>query len=378
MSPLLADAWPSAATVVVDGQSYRAFSGCDYLALAHEPRVLASVSLALQQHGVAANGAPTTTGKTLAHQRLEHSLARFFGSERALVTPNGAAANLAICQTLAKTHTRALLDEHAHDSLFTAARAALLPIQTYPHRDSEAALRICRAQSEPTLLLTDGVFATSGARADVARLLAELPPHAHLLVDDSHGFGVFGPQGRGTLLAGFEALGLDAQFERCSLTTSLSKSLGCAGGAVAGSAQLLSNLEASASTYRTSTPVASALCVGALTALGILCEAGGPLETLRANMTELRAGLAALGLPMPEGVAAIVGLVPGSVRASGALQRALANRHLFVPLMSYRGEPGTQFFRIAVSAAHTRTDILALLDALAEAEAATQFVLSEV
>jgi 7-keto-8-aminopelargonate synthetase-like enzyme len=92
-------------------------------------------------------------------------------------------------------------------------------------------------------------------------------------------------------------------------------------------------------------------------------------------MTALHAGLIALGLPMPQTASAIVSLAPKSAEASDAVQRGLLSRRLFVPLMSYGSGPGTEFLRIAVSAAHTQTDIASLLEVLAEAGVANHFEL---
>jgi 8-amino-7-oxononanoate synthase len=365
----VADAWPEATLAIVDGQPCRMFSGCNYLGLSHHPSVLEALQTALRQFGLAANGSPITTGKARPHGQLEQQLAEFLGQDSALLAPDGALANIAACQGLAVTHQVALLDERSHSSLLSAARAAGLRCEFFGHLDAAHALqRYTEFSAVGCVLMTDGVFATSGQRAPLSQLLRELPAQATLLIDDCHGFGVLGPGGQGSLAEARLHLGSSAVGSvRCLVTSSLSKGLGCSGGVIAGSHEQISQIRNTAGAYRTTTPFPAALAVAAQAALLELKLNPTLLSALRRNVEQLRQGFSRLGLGLAGEHVPIFCVVPPNREYRQRLQSALSERGLGVPLMDYPGGPAGEYFRIAVCAAHTEWDIRQLLLALEDA-----------
>lgn len=365
--PFIADEWPIASGAVVLGQSLTMFSGCDYLGLSHHPDVLDAVRDGLGRYGLAANGSPVTTGLTRAHRELEAALANFTGHAECCLLPDGHLANLAACQALAATHSVALLDERAHDSLVSSARLVGLQPQRYRHCDARDAARRARAESGRVLVMTDSLFGASGSLAPLTELIRALPANATLLIDDGHGTGVLGPGGRGAFASCVHA---DAGLRKdlavpdfeVLVTSSLSKGLACYGGAVLGSSARIAAIR-SVGAYAGTTPIPPAIAAGVSRAVGVLERDATRVERLRQNAARVRQCLAELGYAVPDLDVPVFCFTADAARTE-TLERALERESLYVPRVNYANGPATQYFRLAVSAAHADRDVERLLACL--------------
>ncbi|RMH12181.1 MAG: pyridoxal phosphate-dependent aminotransferase family protein, partial [Planctomycetota bacterium] len=122
--------------IEVNGRQMLSFAGCNYLGLAHEPRVLAAATIGMEQFGLSMSASRETSGNTVLHESLEAALAQTTSAESVLVVPDGYTANLAAAQTLRALGVRyAVIDERAHRSLRDAATAAGMNVTTYPTTD---------------------------------------------------------------------------------------------------------------------------------------------------------------------------------------------------------------------------------------------------
>ncbi len=214
--------------VSTGGRTLIFFGGCDYFRLSSHPQVLAAARSALRKGALGVSASRCTTGNHPLLESLEQKLAQFFRAPAALVVANGYATNLIVTQTLAGRFQHALLDERAHGCLADAAMLLNCTIHRFPHRDVAAVERLSRRlkSSGPLLLLTDGLCAHDGQIAPLPQYLRVLPAGSWLLVDDAHGGGVVGRNGRGSL----EAAGVSRV--RVIQTTTLSKAFGAHGGAI--------------------------------------------------------------------------------------------------------------------------------------------------
>ena len=203
--------------------------------------------------------------------------------------------------------------------------------------------------------LTDGVYMAKGRVAPIGAIVAALRPGDVLVVDDSHGLGVLGGRGRGSV----EYAGV--RDPRIVVTASLSKALGCSGGVIAGDASLVDDVRAS-DAWVGSTPIAPAIAVAARAALEILRTDSHRRARLGHNCRELTAIARRLGLREPELPLPVLA-VPSGER-DGALERAFADRGLFVPRISYPGV-GTAF-QVSLSSEHAPEHLARLEEALAE------------
>ena len=158
------------------------------------PRLAQAARAALAEHGLNVAASRRTTGNHEIYTRLETALTAFFGSETALVFPDGYLAPGAVTQTLAGEFTHAFVDEFAHGALVDAARMLDCPVKRFSHREAaDLARRLskCGSDARP-IILTDGMFSHDGSVAPLREYLKILPRRGMILVDDAHGAGVLG------------------------------------------------------------------------------------------------------------------------------------------------------------------------------------------
>ncbi|MEU7872757.1 8-amino-7-oxononanoate synthase [Dactylosporangium sp. NPDC049140] len=288
-------------------------AGNDYLGLSRHPAVLAAAVEALHDFGLGATGSRLVRGSTEAHQALEDGLAELLGAESALVYSSGYLANLGAIRALARPGALIVSDAHNHASIVDGcrlARAGRDGVETVvaPHADPAAVRAILAAHpGRPALVVTESVFSVDGDLAPLPELYDVARAHgALLLVDDAHALGVLGPRGAG----GVAAAGL-AGAPGLAVTATLSKSLGAAGGVIAGPAQLRRQLVDTGRTFIFDTALPPAVAAGALAALALLADG----DDLRAEL-RARASCAAERLEVPVPAGGVVSVVaPGPEQA---------------------------------------------------------------
>lgn len=355
---------PQRPEIQIAGRKLIAFCSNDYLGLAADPRLAEAMHQALRRHGCGSGAAHLVNGHTRAHAELEEQLAEFTGRERALLFSTGYMANLAVVQTVLGRHDWAMQDRLNHASLLDAVRLAGCHSQRYAHQDVpdlERRLRQ-RPHPRPTLILTDGVFSMDGDIAPLPALAATAQAHdAWLMVDDAHGLGVLGPQGRGTC-AHYAMTATQVPV----LMGTLGKALGSAGAFVAGSATLIEALIQFARSYRYTTAMPAALAAAAQTALAIARDESWRREHLACLLQRLRQGLDTLGLGLPpEATTPIQPVVLGATTTATQVARQLLERGFLVPAIRPPTVPqGQARLRITLSATHNLAQVDSLVEAL--------------
>ena len=359
------------AHIQVDGQPLLQFCSNDYLGLAAHPALADAARAGIQEFGVGAGGSPMVNGHSTANAELEQALAQFVQLPRALYFYAGFATNASVIPALVGAGDAIFSDALNHASLIDGCRLSRATIHRYPHGDLAALDALLAASACPRkLVVSDAVFSMDGNVADIPGLLALCERHdALLMLDDAHGLGVRGPQGRGSLAAaGLTGAGASP---RVLYMSTLSKAAGVSGGFVAGSAVLVEWLLQKTRSYTFAT-AAPALLARALQASLRLMEHDTGLRTrLQARIAQLRGGLQPLlartGWKLLPSDTAIQALVVGDNAAALALMDGLRQRGLWVPaIRPPTVPPGTARLRIALSAAHTPADVDQLLGALAE------------
>jgi 8-amino-7-oxononanoate synthase len=341
------------------------FGGNDYLSLAADPRVVAAAHEAAARFGFGAGASPLVAGWTTAHQELTEALAAFEQVEAVALFPSGFAANLGTIAALLGPADAVYLDRLDHACLSDGARLSGARLRVYPHGDADRLEEIlardrARGRFRRALIATDGVFSMDGDLAPLAEL-AELAERfgAMLLVDEAHGTGVFGADGRGAVAACGVA-------ERVPVRVgTLSKALGSLGGFVAGSRRLVDWLTNHARTLVYSTALPPAAAAAAHTALAIGCSEPWRRERVLRLGRALAGELVAAGYTVAPTAGSIVAVILG--KPERALDRAeqLRDHGLFVPAIRPPTVPtGTARLRISLSAAHSDEDVARLTDAL--------------
>ncbi|TVT26580.1 8-amino-7-oxononanoate synthase [Amycolatopsis rhizosphaerae] len=282
-------------------------AGNDYLGLARDKRVAGAAAAAALRWGAGATGSRLVTGSTELHAELEHELARFCGTQSALVFSSGFTANLGAVTALSGQESAIVTDRYIHASLIEGCRLSRADIAAVAHGDPAAVKHaLSTRRKSRALVVTDSVFSVDGDLAPLAELSAACRAHgAALLVDDAHGFGVLGEGGRGAV----HAAGLSGEPDVVT-TITLSKSLGAQGGAVLGPRRVIRHLVDTARSFIFDTGLAPSSAAAALAALGVLkAEPGLPGRVLD-NAARLYGQLSDAGFAVTEPQAAVV-----SVRA---------------------------------------------------------------
>lgn len=282
-------------------------AGNDYLGLARDKRVAGAAAAAALRWGAGSTGSRLVTGSTELHAELEHELARFCGTQAALVFSSGFTANLGAVTALSGAESAIVTDKYIHASLIEGCRLSKADIAAVAHSDPEAvAHALATRRKRRALVVTDSVFSVDGDLAPLGELSRACREHgAALLVDDAHGFGVLGDGGRGAVAAA----GLSSE-PNVVTTITLSKSLGAQGGAVLGPRRVIRHLVDTARSFIFDTALAPASAAAALAALGVLREEPELPARVLTAAAELASRLGAAGLSTSTPEAAVV-----SVRA---------------------------------------------------------------
>lgn len=359
------------ARILVDGQPMLQFCSNDYLGLAQHPAMIEAACAGAQDFGVGSGGSPMVNGHSTANAALEEELARFVQLPRALYFYAGFATNASIIPALVGAGDAIFSDALNHASLIDGCRLSRAQIHRFEHGDLaalEQLLAACPVQRK--LVVSDAVFSMDGNVADIEGLLALCERYdALLLLDDAHGFGVLGPQGRGSLAAA----GLTgAKASPCVLyMATLSKAAGVSGAFVAGHALLIEWLLQKTRSYTFATAAPAMLARALQTSLQLIEQHSALREQLQARIAQLRAGLRPLlqgtGWQLLPSETAVQALVVGRNDAALSLMEGLRRRGLWVPAIRPPTVPaGTARLRIALSALHTEADVNQLLAALQE------------
>jgi 8-amino-7-oxononanoate synthase len=344
-----------------DGWPMLSFCSNDYLGLANHPQVIAALQRGAQRWGVGSGAAHLVNGHSAAHQALEEELAAFTGRARALLFSTGYMANLGVIAALSGRAETVYEDRLNHASLLDGALLARATLRRYPHADAAALARLT-ATRPARLIATDAVFSMDGDLAPLpalARVARET--QAWLLVDDAHGLGVLGREGRGSL----DQCGLGAADVPLLMGT-LGKALGTFGAFVAGSDDLIETLIQRARPYIYTTATPPALAEATRVSLALAQREEWRRERLRALIARFQAGAAQLGLPLAPSSTPIQPIMAGRTDRALIWSRALECAGILVTAIRPPTVPeGTARLRVTLSAAHTDADLERLLAALA-------------
>lgn len=357
---------PCGTRLSLDGRELLAFCSNDYLGLANDARIIAAMCEGAQRWGAGSGAAHPVTGHLRPHEELEAQLAAFVGLPRALLFSTGYMANLAIVPALVGRGDAIFADRLNHASLIDAALASNADHKRYGHNDIEALSHLLdHSSARRKLILTDAVFSMDGDIAPLDQLLTLAEAHdAWLVIDDAHGFGVLGAQGRGSL----RHFDLPAS-PRILYMGTLGKAVGVAGAFVAGDATVIEWLAQRARTAIFTTAHPPAVSCAISKSLDVIAAADDRREYLQHLVVSLRQRLAPIaehrGWTLPASQTPIQPLIVGSNEAALDLSAHLEARGILVPAIRPPTVPqGSARLRICLSAAHTDGDVAALVEAL--------------
>ncbi len=334
-----------------------------YLGLATHPTVVGAAAAAVRTHGTGTGSARLVTGAQDLHRDLEDDLAAWKQTEDALLFSSGYLANLGVLGALAGRGDTIVSDELNHASIVDGCRLSRAEVRVYRHGDAEHAEALLADAPGRRVLVTDGVFSMDGDLAPLPELCDAAQRHgAAVVVDDAHGSGVLGPEGRGTVAA----LGCEGRVH--ALVATLSKALGSQGGYVAGSSQLVAWLRNRARGFVFDTSSAPAAVAAARAAVQVVRDEPWRRAAALQRASQLRGGLRTAGWDVPDGGTPIVPIVVGSAGAAVALMdRLLRHDVLAVAIRPPTVPAGTARVRATTLATHTEADIEHALQAFGSA-----------
>lgn len=357
---------PQASHITMDGRDYLAFSSNDYLGLANHPDLIRAACEGAQQYGVGAGASHLIHGHSAAHHSLENALAQFTGFPGALLFSTGYMANIGVVTALAGREDVIFADKLNHASLNDAALLSRAKFIRYPHLDLAALeQRLAGAAARRKLVITDAVFSMEGDIALIRQLVALCEKYrALLLLDDAHGFGVLGQQGRGSL---FLPDGNTAHSPHIVYMATLGKAAGVFGAFVAAQMEVIETLIQTARSYIYTTATPPLLSHALLTSLKRIEQDEWRREALMRNIQQLQQGLQSSPWKLLPSGTPIQPLLTGQSDEAVRISQALRERGILVPAIRPPTVPqGTARLRISLSAAHQPQDIMRLTQALHE------------
>ena len=349
--------------VIVHGERKIMVGSNNYLGLTHHPHVVAAAEAALRRYGSGCTGSRFLNGTLDLHEELEERLARFLGTEAALVFSTGFQTNLGVLSSLVGRGDYLFMDRLNHASLVDGARLTFGETRRYPHGDLATLERQLAnvPDSAGKLIASDGVFSMEGDIIDLPRLVEIADRHgAEILLDDAHAIGVLGPTGAGTA----EHFGLQ---DRVGLVTAtFSKSFGSIGGVIGAAEPIVHYLKhhARALIFSASMPPASVATV--LAALDVIRDEPERREALWHNTRLMQAALRELGYDTGASVTPIIPVVIGEMDETLAFWKALFEQGVYTnPVLPPAVPHDSCRLRISMMATHTQEHVERVRDAFA-------------
>lgn len=357
---------PQGPHVLVDGRRCIAFASNDYLGLANSAELSRVAALVIDSIGVGAGASHLLSGHHVLHQIAEHDLAKHVGMPDALLFSSGYMANIGVVTSLLARDDAIFADKLNHASLIDAALLSRAKHHRYRHGDLghlEDLLR--RSKARKKMVVTDAVFSMDGDIAPVPDLLRLAQRYdAWLYLDDAHGIGVLGHEGRG-VLEHFGLLSQARNYPKLVYMATLGKAIGASGAFVAGSPELMAWLVNKARTYIYTTAMPPMLAAVVSASLNIVSRESWRRERLASHARRLRDACATIGLGLMASETAIQPLMLGSDSATMDASNKLMRRGVYVPAIRNPTVPlGTARLRISLSAGHEDQDIDELITAL--------------
>ena len=340
--------------VRIEGKDVMLFGSNNYLGLCDDPRLKEAAIVAINKYGVGAGGSRLTTGSNNLHEKLELKLASFKGTEASLVFNTGYMANIGIITALCDKNWVIFCDRLNHASIIDGCILSGAKLVRYKHCDIDnLTKKINKHKGVNNLIITDGVFSMSG---DVAPLLdiVEVAKQNDMItmVDDAHGTGVLGENGRGTA----SHFGVSEQID--ILMGTLSKAVASEGGYVAGKYELIDYFKNFSRSFIYSTALSPAVIATSIKSLEII-ENDTEMRTNLLNMSNwFQKQLRKAGFNVPETITPIITIIVGDAEKAVQFSGNLLDEGIYIPAIRPPTVPkGTSLLRISLMATHTQQDL---------------------
>jgi 7-keto-8-aminopelargonate synthetase-like enzyme len=349
----------------LDGRDMIMLSSNDYLGLSFHPKVIEAGQKAMEQWGTSPTGARPSNGSRAYHLELEEKLAKFLDREACHIHAAGYLSCLSSVAAFAQKGDVVLADKNIHSCLIDGVRISMATSERFSH-NNPADLREIAETIDPKrgkMLVIEGVYSMEGHIAQMPELIGIGEEFGCFsVVDDAHGFGVLGRQGRGTV----DHFGLNEQVD--IICGSMSKSLASTGGFIAASREIIEYLRTNSKQTIFTAAVPPSQAAVASAALDIMQSEPEHHERLWRNTKRYTDILKGLGLDIWGSETPAVPIVLGSREAVYRFWQALLEKGVFTVMsIAPAVPPGKDLIRTAVSALHTDEQIDQIGEAMAYA-----------
>jgi 8-amino-7-oxononanoate synthase len=338
-------------TIRLDGREMIMLSSNDYLGLSFHPKVVEAGRAALAKWGTSTTGARPSNGSRTYHLELEQKIAAFLGREACHIHAAGYLSCLSSVAAFAQKGDVILADKNVHSCLWDGIRLSNATVERFSHNNPDDLREVIATANPqaPKMLVIEGVYSMEGHIARLPELAEIAEEHACFTVlDDAHGLGVLGRQGRGTV----DHFGLNDSVD--VICGSLSKSLASTGGFVAASREVIEFLRTHSKQTIFSAAISPSQAACAQASLEIMQTEPEHLDKLWSNTKKYRAMLKGLGFDTWESETPAVPIVLGSKERVYPFWKALLEKGIFTVMATSPAVPaGKDLIRTAVSAMHT-------------------------
>ncbi|WP_228845417.1 glycine C-acetyltransferase [Phototrophicus methaneseepsis] len=339
----------------IGGKELINFCANDYLGLANHPRLQQAARDAIEKYGIGPGAVRSIAGTNVLHQQLEERLASFKGADACITFQSGFTANLATIPALVGRGDVIFSDRLNHASIIDGCRLSRATIVAYEHNDVDDLQEKIRQTTEygRRLIVTDGVFSMDGDIAPLPAIYEVANEHGiMLMVDDAHGEGVLGRNGRG-IVDHFDLHGkIDVEIG------TMSKAFGVVGGIVAGKRVIIDWLRQRGRPFLFSSAMTIPDTAACLEAVDLLESSGELVQALWANAKLMKAEMQKMGFDIGHSETPIIPLMLGDVKLARQFSKELLENGVFAMAIGYPTVPeGKARVRVMNTAAHSQADL---------------------
>lgn len=338
------------AEVTIDGKKLIMLGSNNYLGLISHPKLKEAAQKAVQKYGSGCTGSRFLNGTLDIHVELEEKLAKFLNKEAALVFTTGYQTNLGTISSLVGRHDTVFIDRDDHASIVDGCRLSYGKVIKFKHNDVEDLARLLNSSPDDQgkLVIIEGVYSVGGDIAELPDMTKTCQRYgARIMVDDAHGIGILGKNGRGTV----EHFGLNNEVDLVMIT--FSKSLASIGGMIAGEERVLDFIKHHGRSLIFSASMPPASVAAVIAALDVIENEPERRENLLHNAKVLRKELKNLGFVVTDGLTPIIPVTVGDLEKTFFIWNILFEGGVYVnPMIAPAVPPDQSLLRVSLVATH--------------------------
>jgi len=328
----------------------------DYLGLINHPKVKDAIKIATEKYGMGSSSAPLLAGTSNLHYELEEKLSKFLNFEEVIIFPTGYMANLGCISALVDKDDLTIFDSAIHASVLDGCKLSDGSFRIFKHsdiRNLSMLLKKYQNKFKGKLIVVEGVYSMDGDLVPLPDILGVAKEFgARIMVDDAHGIGVMGKNGQGTV----NHFGLDDQVD--ILMGSLSKSIGCLGGFVASSKEVINYLRYFSKPYFYAVNLPPAIAASASAAIDIIETEPELIKRLWKNTNYFKDKLTASGIEFNHTETPIFSVTVGEEKRLKKVSKHIHENGVYVDTIPYPAVPKDKTrIRMRVTAMHNKSDL---------------------